>query len=87
MKKQYGTYLPKDTIADFEQMCGDSMEPTRYLAAWVTELSKVRPEFALKVLGIIPPEWKKRSVGRPPSSTRAADNVVPGPQVSAQDVA
>lgn len=56
----------------------------KYIAQWAEELATVRPEFALKVLGLIPLEWKKRSVGRPPSTNRTDRN---DGQLTAQDVA
>jgi hypothetical protein len=87
MKRQYGTYLPTETIGDFEAMCGDAMEPTRYLAAWVTELARVKPEYALKVLGLIPDEWKKRRPGRPPSTATRTDTTTLHAEATRQDVA
>lgn len=44
------------------------MDETKYAAVWINELSTLKPEFALKVLGLIPPEWKHRSPGRPTGS-------------------
>lgn len=48
---------------------GGHMDDTKYAAVWIKELSTIRPEFALKVLGLIPPEWKHRRPGRPAGST------------------
>ena len=61
-------------------------DATKYAATWAAELSTLKPEFALKVLGLIPPEWKHRRPGRPTGSTGADRSKVPA-EVPAQDVA
>jgi hypothetical protein len=87
MKRVLPVYIDDDTRSEFERVAeAGHMNAQRYAATWISELSTLRPEFALKVLGLIPPEWKKRSVGRPPAAARTTDNVVPHPEIAAQDV-
>lgn len=88
-KKPFTIQQEPEILNDFSAFCGHVMEPTQYLATLQRELALVRPEFALKVLGLIPEEWKKRRPGRPPSSTTRADTVAAGhrAELAEQDVA
>lgn len=85
-KRNFIIQLSDDDRASFQAFAdGAHMEDTKLAAVWIRELSRVRPEFALKVLGLIPDEWKHRRPGRPPSTARASN--VNTPQLPAQDVA
>lgn len=59
-------------------------DETKYAATWIAEISTLKPEYALKALGLIPPEWKHRRPGRPSGSTTTDRKV---DQVPVQDVA
>lgn len=73
MKRQFASYIDDEVRADFERVAEAAhMEPTKYAATWIAEISTLKPEFALKVLGLIPPEWKHRRPGRP-TGTKTAD--------------
>ena len=63
--------MPDEIRSDLQRVCeGAHMDDTKYAAVWMKELSQGKPEFALKVLGLIPQEWKQRGPGRPRSSDR-----------------
>lgn len=69
MKRQFTTYVEDEVRENFEAVASAAhMDATKYAATWYAELSTLKPEFALKVLGLIPPEWKHRRPGRPTSS-------------------
>lgn len=88
MKLPFTIQLDKDVRADFERVAdAGHMEATKYLAVWANELSQVKPEFALRVLGLIPDEWKKRRPGRPSAGTRIPDSSAAAAEVTAQNVA
>jgi len=66
MKKPFTVQLDDPIRDDFEGVARAAhMDDTKYAATWISELSTLKPEFALKVLGLIPPEWKHRRPGRP----------------------
>lgn len=55
--------------SDLEDVAkGAHVSDTQYAGMWIRELSQLKPEFALKALGLIPPEWKHRRPGRPTGS-------------------
>ncbi len=73
-RKNFIIQLSDDVREDFRKVAeeGGHMDDTKYAAVWINELATLKPEFALKVLGLIPPEWKHRRPGRPTGS-RSAD--------------
>lgn len=72
MKSVLPVYLDDAVKADFELVSGGAhLRGTRYAALLINEVSKVKPEFALQILTMIPPKWKKRKATRPPMSLPA----------------
>lgn len=78
-----------DREALAEVAASGHMDDTKYAAVWLKELSTLRPEYSLKVLGLIPDEWKKRRPGRPPATARAANASTTrnAPKLPSEDVA
>ena len=86
MKKPFTLQLSEPVRDDFEKVAeAAGLDDTKYAAVWIQELAKVKPEFALKVLGLIPLDWKKRRPGRPPSTASTPDRT--SAEVPAQNVA
>jgi hypothetical protein len=85
MKVPFTVQLEKETRHDFERTAEAAhMDATKYAATWLAELSTLKPEFALKALGMIPSEWKHRRPGRP-AGPATADRKVD--QITEQNVA
>lgn len=77
--------LEPESITDLEGVAkGGNMSPNLYATVWLEELSKLKPEFALKALGLIPADWKHRRPGRPTGSRTAhtQDGAVPQQDVA-----
>ncbi len=69
MKRNFILQIEDTVREDLQAVAqGGHMDDTKYAAVWMKELSTLKPEFALKVLGLIPPEWKHRRPGRPTKS-------------------
>jgi len=69
MRKPFTIQLDEETRQNFDAVAHAAhTDDTKYAAQWISELSTLKPEFALKALGLIPPEWKHRRPGRPTGS-------------------
>lgn len=87
MKKPFTLQIEDQVRSDLASVAQAAhMDDTKFAAVWVRELSLLKPEFALKALGLIPDEWKKRRPGRPSSTTTRADSAAVD-QLAAKDVA
>lgn len=89
MRRNFIIQIDDEVRDDLRRVAeGGHMDDTKYAAVWIKELSTIRPEFALKVLGLIPAEWKHRRPGRPAGATTPdrKDGTVPKENV-AKDVA
>ena len=66
MKRNFIIQMHDNVRSDLEKVAAAAhMDETKFIAVWAEELSTLKPEFALKALGLIPPEWKQRRPGRP----------------------
>lgn len=84
-KRQFAAYITDEVRENFESVAQAAhMEPTKYASVWIQELSTLKPEFALKALGMIPAEWKHRRPGRPSAAARADSKPS---EVTVEDVA
>ena len=76
MKRPFALHIEDSVRDDFASVAAAAhMDDTKYAATWVSELSTLKPEFALKVLGLIPPEWKHRRPGRPSGFSKSETKV------------
>lgn len=89
-KRNFVIQIPDDIRGDFADVAaGANTDDTKYAAQVIKELSKLKPEYALRWVACIPLEWYKRGPGRPSTATRKTDALAPtsGPQLAAKDVA
>ena len=71
MKKNFILQISDEARSDLAEVAKAAhTTDNQYAAMWVHELAQLKPEFALKVLGLIPPEWKYRRPGRPSTSSK-----------------
>jgi len=72
MKRNFPVYLDDDTREALENVA-DAAHTSggKYAALILSEYAQLKPEFALKALGLIPAEWKHRRPGRPTTASRS----------------